>query len=74
MITKLLFSKKEAAHSLSISPRSVEYLISRKELVTRRIGARVLVTAASVERFARQDHPQPVAKQSPAQENRHGDE
>jgi excisionase family DNA binding protein len=53
---KILFSKKEAAQALSISLRSLEYLIARKELPTRHIGKRVLVPVSALQQFARRDH------------------
>ncbi len=52
--TKLLFSKKESAQALSLSSRTVDQLISRKELVVKRVGKRVLVTRKSLEEFAQQ--------------------
>jgi excisionase family DNA binding protein len=54
---KILFSKKEAATLLSISPRYVDKLIARQELETRRIGRRRLVPRVSLERLARRDVP-----------------
>ena len=52
----LLLSKNEAARLLGISLRSLEHLISRNEILTRRIGRRVLITRSAVESFAkRQD-------------------
>lgn len=54
---KILFSKKEAATLLSISPRCVDKLIARQELETRRIGRRRLVPRVSLERLARRDVP-----------------
>ena len=59
-IEKFLFSRKEAAYSLGISTRSVDYLITRKELDTRRIGAKVLITRESLRRFATGNHPEAV--------------
>jgi excisionase family DNA binding protein len=56
MVPKLLISKKEAAQALSISVRSLEYLIARKELATRRVGKRVLVPLAVLHKFAQYDH------------------
>jgi excisionase family DNA binding protein len=56
---KILFSKKEAAAMLSISPRSIDNLIARKELETRRIGRRRLVPRVSLEKLARRDTPSP---------------
>jgi excisionase family DNA binding protein len=53
---KLLFSREEAAAALSISIRSLDYLIANKELSARRIGTRVLIQAADLRKFARGDH------------------
>jgi hypothetical protein len=41
---------------LSISLRSLDYLIFSQELPARRIGRRVLVHRHSIEQFARRDH------------------
>ena len=49
----LLLSKYEAARLLGLSIRSLEHLISRKEIPTRRIGRRVLITRSAIESFAR---------------------
>jgi excisionase family DNA binding protein len=57
---KVLLSKKEAAQALSISLRSLEYLIARKVLPIRRIGKRVLVPVAALYQFARRDHADPI--------------
>lgn len=54
---KILFSKKEVAVLLSISPRCVDKLIAHAELETRRIGRRRLISRASLERLARRDVP-----------------
>lgn len=53
---KVLYTKREAAHLLSISLRSLDYLIVSHQLPTRRIGRRVLVHRESIEQFARMDH------------------
>ena len=53
---KLLYTKREAALLLSISVRSLDYLIVSQQLPTRRIGRRVLVHRDSIEQFARVDH------------------
>jgi excisionase family DNA binding protein len=60
-LQKVLLSKKEAAQALSISVRSLEYLIARKELSTRRVGKRVLVPMAVLHKFARHDHTESLA-------------
>jgi len=53
---KVLISKKEAANLLSLSVRSLEYLIQRRELPSRRVGRRVLIPRQALEYFARRDH------------------
>ena len=58
---KLLVSREEAAEFLSISVRSVDYLVATKKLSTRRIGTRVLIPMEEVRKFARSDHPERVA-------------
>ena len=56
MIEKFLYSRKEAAHALGISVRSLDYLIAGKQLDTRRIGKKVLITRASLAAFASANH------------------
>jgi excisionase family DNA binding protein len=53
---KVLYTKREAAQLLSISLRSLDYLIFSQQLPARRIGRRVLVHRDSIERFAKRDH------------------
>lgn len=53
---RLLYDRKEAARQLSISVRSLDYIISAKELDTRRIGRKVLVTHASLVRYDSGNH------------------
>ena len=53
---KLMYSKKEAAETLSVSVRTVEYLIAGGELASRRVGKRVLIPYQSLLQFTRQDH------------------
>jgi excisionase family DNA binding protein len=57
-VEKLLYSRRDAAEALSISIRSVDYLIERGDLPTKRIGKKVLIPAADLRRFARGDHPE----------------
>jgi excisionase family DNA binding protein len=54
--SKLLFSKKDAALLLSLSIRSLEYLIASKELTVRRVGKRILIPRQTLEQFVRSDH------------------
>jgi excisionase family DNA binding protein len=58
---KLLVSQDEAAQMLSISRRSVEYLVAAGKLSTRRIGTRTLIPIEDVRKFARSDHPERMA-------------
>ena len=58
---KLLLSRREAAQVLSISQRALDYLVATQRLPTRRIGTRVLIPVADLRRYARADHPEPLA-------------
>jgi excisionase family DNA binding protein len=51
--TKFLFSKKRAAEALSVSLRTIDYLIATKRLAVTRIGKRVLIPRKALEQFAR---------------------
>jgi excisionase family DNA binding protein len=51
-----LYSRKEAARLLSISVRSLDYLIAAKEIDTRRIGKKVLIPHGALVRFAQANH------------------
>ncbi len=60
-VQRLLYDKRTAAEMLSISLRSLNYLLSRGEIRFRRIGSRVLIPHGDLVRFAHGHHPQPVA-------------
>jgi hypothetical protein len=60
-VEKLLYSRNDASYALSMSKRSVDYLIAGKKLETRRIGSRRLITAGSIRRFASGNHFESVA-------------
>jgi len=53
---QLLFSLKETSSILGLSLRTIQNLISSKQLPVRRIGRRVLVHRKHLEQFARRDH------------------
>jgi hypothetical protein len=57
---KLLIDRKSAAWGISVSTRSVDYLIASGALETRRIGRKVLIVAASLKKFAAANHYGPV--------------
>jgi excisionase family DNA binding protein len=55
-VVPLLLTKKAAAHLLSLSLRTVDNLISTKQLPVRRIGRRVLIPRTALVRFCASDH------------------
>jgi len=59
-IQKLLYDRKAGAWALSVSTRSLDYLVASGALETRRIGRKVLITAASLKRYAAANHFGPV--------------
>jgi excisionase family DNA binding protein len=60
-VQRLLYDKQTAAEILSISLRSLNYLLSRGKIRFRRVGSRVLIPHAELVRFAHGHHPEPVA-------------
>jgi hypothetical protein len=57
---RMLYDRKEAARQLSISVRSLDYLIAGKSFQTRRIGKKILIPHAELVRFSRADHDGPI--------------
>lgn len=53
MADKILLSRKDTAEALSISVRSLDYMIERGELPARKLGKRTLIPRVALERFAR---------------------
>jgi excisionase family DNA binding protein len=53
---RLLIDRRNAAQYLSISQRSLDYLLAYGELHTRRIGSRVLIPISELQRYAGTDH------------------
>ena len=51
-LDRLLYSRKEAAYLLSLSSRSLDYLIEKRHIKARRIGSRVLIPVEEVRRIA----------------------
>jgi excisionase family DNA binding protein len=60
-IQKLLYDRKSAAIALSISVRTLDYLIARRSFRTTRIGRKILIPSEELRRFARANHYGPVA-------------
>ena len=57
----LLYTRQAAAQMLSISVRSLDYMIANKAITPRRIGSRILIPTTELRRVAKQDHPFSVA-------------
>ena len=55
-VHRLLHPRKEAAWSLGISVRSLDYLIANKQLLTLKIGGRVLIPHSELIQFAKGNH------------------
>ncbi len=53
---RLLVDRRDAAQYLSISQRSLDYLVANGELNVRKIGARVLIPISELQRYAQVDH------------------
>ncbi len=68
-VEKLLYSRADAAVALSISIRSVDYLISVGKLSIRRIGRKTLIPVGDVRRFARADHPERIRAETDARQD-----
>jgi hypothetical protein len=49
---RLLYDRKEAARQLSISIRSLDYMIAGRKIDTRRIGSRILIPHEELVRMA----------------------
>ncbi len=60
-VEKFLFNRREAALSLGISVRSIDYFIGARKLETRRIGAKVLIPRESLRLFARANHTEAIS-------------
>ncbi len=65
-VEKLLYSRRDTAEALSLSIRSIDYLITTGRLTARRVGGKILIPASAVRRFAREDHPDSVRSGIPA--------
>jgi len=54
---KLLYSKKEASEILGVSTRTIENMVARKLLASRRVGRRRLIPYAALVQITRRDTP-----------------
>ncbi len=53
----LAFNRREAADALRVSLRTLDYLLAQGRLRVKRIGRRVIIPKAEVERILQQDVP-----------------
>lgn len=56
-LEQMAFSRREAADALRVSLRTLDYLLSQGKLRGRRIGRRVVIPRAEIEKLLRQDTP-----------------
>jgi excisionase family DNA binding protein len=54
---KVLYTRNEAAHLLSVSIATLDRLIANKFLLVRRVGRRVLIHQVEIMKFSRKDTP-----------------
>ena len=59
---RLLYDRKSAARQLSISVRSLDYMLAGGKFQTRRIGKKVLIPHGELVRFSRADHFGPIVE------------
>jgi hypothetical protein len=59
-VEKFRFSRIEAAFSLGLSIRSIDYLVSTRRLDSRRDGGRILIPRESLRRYASAHHTEPI--------------
>lgn len=60
---RLLYDRKSAAYQLSLSVRSIDYLIANKRLNARRKGKKVLIPHAELVRYAASNDFEPFTAQ-----------
>ncbi len=56
---RLAFNRREAAEALRLSLRTVDYLLAQGALRGRRIGRRVVIPKAEIDKLLRHDTPIP---------------
>ena len=56
LLHKILYDRKSAAFTLSISVRSLDYLIANKRLNTVKLGSKVMIGYGELVKFSRQHH------------------
>jgi hypothetical protein len=54
-LPRLLYSRVESAHQLSLSVRAIDYMVAQGAIRVRRIGGRILIPHSELLRLARTD-------------------
>jgi hypothetical protein len=67
MEARLLYDRKGAARQLSISVRSLDYLIAAKRIGTRRLGKKALIPHGELARFASANHYESMTPEAPSE-------
>lgn len=65
MTDRILYPRREAAHQLGISVRTLDAFAKVNEIHPRYIGGKVLYHRAEIERFARANHSSPFGADEP---------
>ena len=65
-LTKMLYSRRDAGFVLSISLRSIDYLVKANALKAKRIGGRVLIPHEELVRYSKSDQGPMTAVSSPS--------
>jgi len=55
-VAKLLYDRRSAAFALSVSIRSLDYLIANKHLNAIRLGRKVMISHQELAKFSRANH------------------
>lgn len=58
---KLLVSREKAAEMVSLSIRSIDYLLASKQLPFRKIGTSTRIPVSALRRFVQMNHPERLA-------------
>ncbi len=66
-LQKLLYDRRSAAYVLSISVRSLDYLIAQKRLATIKLGKKIMVGHGALTEFCRASHAVLTGNEAPAQ-------
>jgi hypothetical protein len=55
-VPKLMFTRAEAAYSIGVSKRSLDWCIKHKQIAVRKFGRKVMIPFESLVKFSKTDH------------------